>query len=725
MLPYNLRMDSLSGSVVRITFYNEENGYSVIKLQPDEEAYAQDSEGLVTVTGTLPEVTPGEYLSLSGEWQQHPKFGLQFNAEKLEQARPVTLEGLRRYLGSGMLTGIGPAIAERIVDRFGLDTIDVIEQHPQRLRQVPDIGPKRLKQIVEAWEGQKQVRAVMIFLHGHGVSSNLATKIYKHYGDEAMRVVEEDPYQLARDIFGVGFKTADKIAQSLGLPAEHPTRLEAGLVHTLNEMVGDGHVFASRDVLLQRAGELLAAPQNLIDEAIARLAEQGLAVVEPRPGAEDAIYPAVLHRAEVGTAEQLRALAEAEESALADLPAEQLLPLESGLSKEQLGAVQAALQHAVSVLTGGPGTGKTTAMKALIAAVEAGGKKYALASPTGRAAKRLGQATDREASTIHRLLGFSPGEGYKFDEDAPLELDLLVVDEASMLDLQLAHALLRALKPGTHLLLVGDVDQLPSVGAGDVLREIIASGIAPVTRLTEIFRQAENSHIIKAAHDINKGLSPQANKPGSDFFLDAADNPEDAADKIVDLVTQRIPSRFGRDAASGIQVLAPMYRGAAGVTALNERLQAALNPASPIKAERQFFGSTYRVGDRLMQVRNDYDKGVFNGDIGILKAIDADDSLLTVDFEGRAVDYDFSEADQLTLAYAVTVHKAQGSEFPCVVVPVLTAQYVMFQRNLLYTAITRAERLCVLVGDKRAIAMAVKNNQVAQRWSGLAGRLTG
>jgi exodeoxyribonuclease V alpha subunit len=718
-------MDSLSGSVMRITFYNEENGYSVIKLQPDEEAYAQDSEGLVTVTGTLPELSAGEYLSLRGEWQQHPKFGLQFNAETLEQARPVTLEGLRRYLGSGMLKGIGPAIAKRIVERFGLETIEVIEQQPQRLRQVPDIGPKRLKQIVDAWEAQKQVRAVMIFLHGHGVSSNLATKIYKHYGDEAMRVVEEDPYQLARDIYGVGFKTADKIAQSLGLPAEHPTRLEAGLVHTLNELVGDGHVFAPRDVLLQRAGELLAAPQDLINEAIGRLAEQGLAVVEARDGAEEAIYPEALHRAEVGAAEQLQAMVEAEEPALAALPALELLPLESELSQEQLGAVQATLKNPVSVLTGGPGTGKTTAMKALIAAVEAGGKKYALASPTGRAAKRLGQATDRTASTIHRLLGFSPGEGYKFDEDDPLELDLLVVDEASMLDLQLAHALLRALKPGTHLLLVGDVDQLPSVGAGDVLREIIASGITPVTRLTEIFRQAAGSEIIANAHHINQGEMPVFAEQGEDFFLFPAKEAEKAADWVVDLVTERIPGRFKLDAASEIQVLAPMYRGAAGVNALNERLQAALNPASPLKAERNFFGSTYRVGDRLMQVRNDYDKGVFNGDIGILKTIDADESVLTVDFEGRAVEYDFSEGDQLTLAYAVTVHKAQGSEFPCVVLPVLTAQYVMLQRNLLYTAITRAERLCVLVGDKRAIAMAVKNNQVAQRWSGLAGRLAG
>lgn len=716
-------MDSISGTVARVTFYNEENGYSVIKLQPDEAALSQDSEGLVTVTGNLPEVSPGEYLSLKGEWQQHPKFGLQFNAQQLEQSRPVTLEGLRRYLGSGMLKGVGPAIAERIVERFGLETIDVIENNPQRLRQVPDIGPKRLKQIVDAWETQKQVRAVMIFLHGHGVSSNLAIKIHKQYGDDAMRVVEQDPYQLARDIYGVGFKTADKIAQSLGLPSDHPTRLEAGLVHILNEMVGDGHVFGPRDQVLQSAGELLGAPRPLIDAAIGRLAEQGLVVVEKREAAEDAIYPEALYRAEVGAADQLRALVEAQDGALGELPALELLGLESELSQEQLSAVQTALTNPVSILTGGPGTGKTTAVKALIAAVEAGGKQYALASPTGRAAKRLSQASDRPASTIHRLLGYSPAEGYKHNEDSPLPLDLLVVDEASMLDLQLAHALLRALKPGTHLLLVGDVDQLPSVGAGDVLREIIASGIAPLTRLSVIFRQAEGSDIIANAHLINQGEQPEANKPDGDFFIDTSDDAEEAARKVIELVTERIPKRFGLDPVQDVQVLAPMYRGPAGVTALNEALQAALNPANALKAERRFFGSDYRVGDKLMQIRNDYDKGVFNGDIGVLKEIDADTDTLVVEIDGRRVEYDFSEADQLVLAYAVTVHKAQGSEFPCIVLPVLTQHYVMLQRNLLYTAITRAEKLCVLVGNKRAIAIAVKNNKVAQRWSGLAERM--
>jgi len=711
--------DNLSGSVVRVTYYNPENGYSVLRMRPDESALSQDSEGLVTATGNLPELAPGEYLQLRGAWVKHPKHGIQFQVKQLEQARPTTLEGLKRYLASGLVKGIGPSFAERIVNHFGLDTIEVLDNYPERLREVSDIGPKRSQQILSAWEEQKQVREVMLFLHSHGVSTNLATKIHKHYGNQALEIVQRDPYQLARDIYGVGFKTADRIAQSLGLPAEHPTRLEAGLVYTLEEFSGEGHVYAPKAELLQRAAELLGAAQAPIEAAIQRLAMQALIVIEG-----ESIYPAALHAAEIGVAARLRALVEADESRLKDLPALELLPLETQLSPEQLAAVKSALGHPVTVLTGGPGTGKTTTVKALIAALETGGKRYALASPTGRAAKRLGQASERQASTIHRLLGYTPLEGAKHHEENPLPIDLLVVDEASMLDLLLAHSLLKALKPGTHLLLVGDVDQLPSVGAGDVLREIIASGIAPVTRLGLIFRQAQGSQIIANAHRINQGEQPVASKDSDgDFFLDLAQSAEEAAQKVVTLVTERIPKRFGLDGMKEIQVLAPLYRGPAGVSALNAALQAALNPASSNKAERSFFGQLLRAGDRVMQVKNDYEKGVFNGDIGWLMEISTEGQTLTVDFEGRAVEYDWSEADQLTLAYAATVHKAQGSEFPVVVLPVLTQHYVMLQRNLLYTAVTRAQRLCVLVGNKKAIAIAVKNNKVAERWSGLAKRL--
>ena len=722
-----MQNEKLSGSVVRITYYSTENGYSVLRLNADGEApkQAADREGLVTVTGNLPEVAPGEYLQLSGDWTKHPKYGMQFQVQKIEQTRPTTIEGLRRYLESGMLKGIGPSIAESIVSKFGMDTIEIIEEHPERLREVPDIGPKRSRQILASWQEQEQVREVMLFLHSYGVSSNLATKIIKQYGDEAMHVVENDPYELARDIYGVGFKTADGIAQSLGLPAEHPTRLEAGLVHLLNEFVGEGHVYAPKEELLSRALELLSVKEDLLPAALDRLTADEHIVMEEDARGRIAVYPIALYVSELGLAKKLTQLSGATNSRVGELPAFELLALDTELSEEQLGAVKATLQQPLSVLTGGPGTGKTTTIKALIAALEAGNKRYALASPTGRAAKRLGEASDRPASTIHRLLGFSPNEGWKHNEDTPLPLDLLVVDEASMLDLNLAYALVKALEVGTHLLLVGDVDQLPSVGAGDVLREIISSELAPVTRLSVIFRQAQGSQIIENAHRINQGEMPNFPKEGEDFFIFPAENGEEAATWLHDLITERIPTRFGLDPVEDIQVLAPLYRGTAGVTALNTELQKALNPASALRAERAFFGQSMRVGDKLMQVKNDYEKGVFNGDIGRLEEISNEDQSLTLDFEGRAVTYDWSEADKLTLAYAISVHKAQGSEFPAIVLPVLTQQHIMLQRNLLYTAVTRAKRLCVLVGNRKALGIAVKNNQVAERWSGLAERLIG
>ncbi len=727
-------MESLSGSVVRVTYYSAENGYSVLRIQPEGDAPHRDLEGLVTVTGNLPELAPGEFLQLRGNWTKHAKFGMQFQVEQLEQTRPATLEGIRRYLGSGLLKGIGPAYAERIVSHFGLETVEIIDKHPERLQEVADIGPRRSQQIVRGWEEQKQIRDVMIFLHGHGVSTNLATKIYKQYSEKSLAVVENDPYQLARDIYGVGFKTADRIAQSLGLPADHPSRLEAGLVYTLNELSSDGHVYAPQPELVRQAKELLGAKEELIEASIMRLANQKQVVIEVEKNTvnnieqkEIHVYPAALHAAEVGVAERLQALAEPKWSRLLDMPLYRhglgLLALDQRLSSIQQESIVQALNNPVSVLTGGPGTGKTTTIKALIAALEADHKKYALASPTGRAAKRLAQASDRPASTIHRLLGFSPQEGTKFNEENPLKVDLVVIDEASMLDLQLTHALLKALEPGTHLLLVGDVDQLPSVGAGDVLREVIASGIAAVTRLHTIYRQAEESHIISNAHRINEGELPLTPKVSEDFFLFLAENAEEAAKWVVDLVADRIPKRFHLDPKKDIQVLGPMYRGPAGVSALNAELQQALNPSSPLKTERSFFGQLLRTGDRVMQMKNDYEKGVFNGDIGLITEISTEEQTLTVDFEGKLVAYDWSEADELTLAYAVTVHKSQGSEFPAIVMPVLTQHYVMLQRNLLYTGVTRAKQLCVLVGNKKAIAIAVKNNKVAEHWSGLAERL--
>ena len=753
-------MDTLSGSVERITFYNPENGYTVLRLRPEHSRTPGLShEGLVTVTGNLPEVTPGEFLRLGGSWTNHPKHGLQFQVEVCEQVVPATLAGIRRYLGSGLVKGIGPQLAERIVNQFGLQTLEIIESHPERLREVPDIGPKRAHRIAQAWEEQKQVKEIMLFLHSHGVSTNLAIKIYKQYGDEALSVVRSDPYRLAKDIFGVGFKTADRIAQALGLPADHPSRIEAGLIYALNQASDEGHVYIPRPQLSDKAVELLGVDAELIPPALRRLAQENRVkeeilpyVVEPSPLPEQAwdlsiegqppligeqtgeygqaaVYLAAYYYCETGLAERLRALAGALPTRLSDLPPA-FVPLDSDLSPEQQAAIRTALSHPLSVLTGGPGTGKTTAVKALIAALESGRKTYALASPTGRAAKRLSEATGRPASTIHRLLGFNPGEGFKYNAENPLPFDLLVVDEASMIDLPLAFNLLKALQPGTHLLLVGDVDQLPSVGAGDVLRDIIRSSLAPVTRLGVIFRQAANSQIITNAHRINQGLVPLFPAPGQeageqrgDFFLFPAETPERAADWVLDVVCNRIPQRFGLHPRHEVQVLSPMYRGATGVNALNERLQASLNPPALMKAEKKLFGQNLRLGDKLMQIQNNYDKGVYNGDIGYLFAIDPIEHTLTVDFEGRGVVYDWSEADQLVLAYAVSVHKSQGSEFPAVVIPLVTQHYLMLQRNLLYTAVTRAKKLCVLVGSRKAIAIAVRNNKVAQRYTALEWRL--
>ena len=726
---YNTPVDKISGSIERITYYNEENGYSVLRIAPDEsQGAAEDRQGLVTVIGNLPELAPGEYLQLVGEWMDHPKHGRQFKVETIEQAYPATIEGVKRYLGSGLLQGIGPKLAERIVNHFGVETLEVIEHHPKRLREVPDIGPKRVRIIVQAWEEQRQVKEIMIFLHSHGITTNLALKIYKQYGDQSLPMVQGNPFQLARDIYGVGFKTADRIAQSLGLPEDHPTRIEAGVVYLLEEFANEGHVFAPQSLLADRAVELLGIDRSQVWEAVERLIEYEAVKVEqiPHPGQEMqvddvAVYLTPFYYAEVGTARRLQELAAAFPPRLSDIPP-LFTPLDEALSAEQAEAVRTTLANPVSVLTGGPGTGKTTSIQALIAVVESAGKRYALASPTGRAAKRLSEATGKPASTIHRLLEYSPVEGFTRDVETPLKLDLLVVDEASMLDVLLANSLLRALEPGTHLLLVGDIDQLPSVGAGDVLRDVIASGLVPVTRLTEIFRQTAGSEIITNAHLINQGELPVFDADAGDFFRFPAEMPEKAADWIEDLVVNRIPEKFGLSPAE-IQVLVPMYRGPAGIHAINARLQQALNPGSPLKPECRLFGTTYRPGDKVMQVRNDYDKQVFNGDIGFIESISTLEHTLSVDFEGNRVIYAWSEADQLTLAYAVSVHKAQGSEFPAVVMPLLTHHYMMLQRNLLYTAITRARRVCVLVTNPRALGIAVNNNQVAERFTALAWRM--
>jgi len=743
-------MDTLRGSIERITFYNSDNGYTVLRLRPEiHQRRGQDREGLITVTGNLPELSPGEYLQLSGKWVTHPKHGLQFETQICEQSLPATLVGIRRYLGSGLIKGIGTRLAERIVDHFGTETLDVIENQPELLRQVPDIGPKRARMIAGAWEQQRQVKEIMLFLHSYGVSTNLAVKIYKQYGDQALSIVQGDPYRLARDIYGVGFMTADRIAKALGLPEDHPSRLEAGVIYTLNQGTSDGHVFLPDQILIDDTAKLLATNSDQVEQVLDHLSTREVIhretipynisldshqfqKISSQPDTSNditATYLMPLYYQETGVANAIKALAAAWPSRLSDLPPI-FVTLDAGLSNQQQTAIKTALSHPVSILTGGPGTGKTTALKALITALETARKSYALASPTGRAAKRLAQATDRPASTIHRLLGFSPGDGFKYNHENTLAVDFVVIDEASMLDLWLAYHFLKALSPGTHLLLVGDVDQLSSVGAGDILRDLISSDLVPVTRLTEIFRQAAHSDIIANAHRINTGQIPifssaqeKDSDPAGDFYLFPADTPEESANWVLDVVCKRIPQKFGLHPRDAIQVLAPMYRGPAGVTALNEQLQNKLNPAAMTKPEVKLFGQTFRLGDKLMQTQNNYDKEVFNGDVGYLFAINPTDHSMVISFEDRAVNYDWNEADQLSLAYAISVHKAQGSEFPAVVIPMITQHYIMLQRNLLYTAVTRARTLCVLVGDRRAIAIAVGNDRVSKRYTALDWRL--
>jgi exodeoxyribonuclease V alpha subunit len=712
--------ESLSGVVERVTFHNPENGYAVLRVQ------ASGRRGLVTVIGHLPAVYTGEYLEGEGDWVQDRDHGLQFKASSLRITPPHTKEGIVKYLASGLVKGIGPHYARKIVEVFGDRTLEVIDESPTFLTEVKGIGAKRVQRIRESWREQKAVRGIMVFLQSHGIGTARAVRIYKTYGDTAVETVRANPYRLATDIWGVGFHTADELAGRLGVARDSPLRARAAVRFVLQEMSGEGHVGFPESGVVERTAALTQISADTVRDAIEHERTAGEVVREPQAD-EPWLYLKPLFLAELGVARSLRNLCDGGHP-LPKIDAAALRWVEQKMGVElapaQRDAIRQATEKKVLVITGGPGTGKTTIVRGILEIFTAKRMRCALCAPTGRAAKRLSESTGREAKTIHRLLEFDPGlGGFKRDRDHPLDYDLVVVDEASMVDVVLMNQLLRAVSPWACLVLVGDVDQLPSVGPGTVLADVIASGAVPVVRLTEIFRQAGQSWIVRAAHAVNAGELPaSAPAAAGDFYVIEAEQPGVIIDRIVQMVRERIPARFGLDPLRDVQVLTPMNRSELGVRNLNTRLQEVLNPPRG-QAEVQRFGWTFRVGDKVLQTENNYQREVFNGDIGRITHIDAVEQELVAEFDGRPVAYDFGELDELTLAYATSIHKAQGSEYAAVVLPLHTQHYLMLQRNLLYTGITRGKRLVVVVGSRRALARAVQRQDHARRYSLLGQRL--
>lgn len=705
-------MIKIRAVIEHITYQNSENGYSIMKGK------VKGYNDLVTLVGTMLDVPVGSVLLCEGDWKIDRKYGQQFMVQSYEEVMPATVYGIEKYLGSGLVKGIGPKFAKLIVGKFGTDTIEVIETDIERLYEVPGIGKKRVEKIRESWEKQKDIKNVMLFLQGYGVSTAYAAKIYRCYGKESIDKVNENPYRLADDIWGIGFKTADGIANKMGYEKNDLRRCKSGLTYTLSQLSDEGHVYAEQEQLLKSAMELLEADQDSIVMAMKEMVEAEQLIMDG-----DVIYLPPFYYAEIGTANKLKSLMDSNaQKASLFQPNIQAISLKTGIEYDdvQIDAIKRAVNSKVMVLTGGPGTGKTTTTQGIIAALKEMGLSILLAAPTGRAAKRMSEATGMEAKTIHRLLEYNPADGYKRNDENPIEGDVLIVDECSMIDILLMNNLVKALSNSMRLILVGDIDQLPSVGAGNVLRDIIDSRRAPVVRLTRIFRQAQSSRIVMSAHAINEGKFPDiSNGKTTDFFFIKNEDADSVAAAIVNLVKNRLPKSYNVP-LSKIQVLTPMQRGVVGSANLNFLLQEALNPT---KEGLSRGGYNYRKGDRVMQIRNNYDKEVFNGDLGYVENVNMEDRTLMVNFEDRIVEYEVSELDELSLAYATTIHKSQGSEYPIVVMPVLMKHYVMLQRNLIYTGITRAKKICVLIGSTRALAYAIHNLKVSNRNTKLKERL--